>query len=59
MLRFEVRFTHPSEDERDILSHTFATSYEFALLRVSDVMEASPETWEGWSATVGRSGESV
>jgi len=52
MQRFEVRFTHPSTSERTVVSHTWATTYEFALLRISELMEASPETWEGWSAEV-------
>jgi len=52
MNRYEVRLTHPSPAERLVVTHTFADSYELALIRVCDLMEAAPEVWDGWTATI-------
>lgn len=51
--RFEVKLTHPSPSERDVITHTWASDRDGAIARIAQMMEAVTDAgdpvWSGWS----------
>lgn len=54
--RFEVKLTHPSPSERDVITHTWASDRNGAIARIAQMMEAVTDAgdlvWSGWSFEV-------
>lgn len=52
MNRWEVRMTHPSPKERDVITHTWGETREDAQRRVTEIVAEHPELYFGWSLVV-------